>query len=211
MKKIFALIACAMLSVNVANAQLSNILNKAASAVQSAAGKSGNSTLSSITNVITSKLVPTSSQIVGTWKYQKPAVMFTSESAVKNATGALASSAIEDKLQNNYLSKIGFVKNNMSITFKQDKTFSISRSNKVVASGTYAISGNEVSLTFKNKKQPCKLTPQLDNGTLVLVTDATKLKTFLESMGSKIQSLSAITSLTKNMTGMKLGIRMAKQ
>lgn len=211
MKKIFAIIACAMLSVNVANAQLSDILGKAASAAQSAAGKSGNGTLSSITNVITSKLVPTSSQIVGTWKYQKPAVMFTSESAVKNATASLASSTIENKLQTNYLSKIGVIKNNMSVTFKADKTFTMERAGKTVASGTYAITGNDVSLTFKNKKQPCKLTPQLDNGTLVLVADATKLKTFLENAGAKVQSLSTITAITKSMTGMKIGIRMAKQ
>lgn len=211
MKKIFAIIACAMLSVNVANAQLGNILSKAQQAVSNVASKSGNGTLSAITNVITSKLVPTTSQIVGTWKYEKPCVMFTSDNAMKNATGALASSTIENKLQNNYLSKIGIIKNNMSITFKEDKTFSIERSKKTVASGTYAINGNEVSLTFKNKKQPCKLTPQLDNGTLVLVTDATKLKTFLENTGAKIQSLATITSLTKSMTGMKLGIRMTKQ
>lgn len=199
-----------MLSFNVANAQLSNILSKVTSAAQSASSKSGNSTLSSLANIISSKLVPTTSQIVGTWQYQKPAVMFTSSNSLKSAAGSLASSSIENKLQTKYLSKVGITKGKMSMTFNEDKSFTVNRSGKTVASGTYTINGSDVTLTFKGKSKPCKLTPQLDNGTLVLVADATKLKTFLENTGSKISSLSTITSLSKSMTGMKLGIRMAK-
>lgn len=210
MKKLLAVIVCAMLSFNVANAQLSNILGKVASAAQSASSKSGSSTLSTLTNLISSKLVPTTSQIVGTWKYQRPAVMFTSERSLKSFAGSAASSTIENKLQTKYLSKVGITAGKMSMTFNEDKTFTVNRSGKQVASGTYTISGSDVSLTFKGKSQPCKLTPQLDNGTLVLVGDATKLKTFLENAGSKISSLSTITSLSKSMSGMKLGIRMSK-
>ena len=50
-----------------ANAQLSDILRKVAGTA------SGNSTLSSLTGIISSKLIPTEKQIIGTWAYQEPA------------------------------------------------------------------------------------------------------------------------------------------
>lgn len=212
MKKIFAIIICTMLSVNVANAQLDKLLNKAKEVAGTAASKStgsSNSTISSIANIISSKLVPTSSQIVGTWTYQKPAVMFTSSNALKSAVGSLGSASIENKLQT-YLSKVGITKGKMAMNFEADKTFTVTRSGKKIASGTYTIEGNEVSLTFKGKSKPCKVTPQLDNGSLVIVMDATKLKTFMENLGSNVSQLSTIVSLLKQADGMKIGVRLSK-
>lgn len=212
MKKIFAIIICTLLSVNVANAQLDKLLNKAKEVAGTAASKatgSSNSTISSIANIISSKLVPTSSQIVGTWTYQKPAVMFTSSNALKGAIGSLGSASVENKLQT-YLSKVGISKGKMAMTFEADKTFSVTRSGKKIASGTYTIAGNDVTLTFKGKKNPCKVTPQLDNGSLVIVMDATKLKTFMENIGSNVSQLASIVSLLKQADGMKIGVRMSK-
>lgn len=212
MKKIFAVIICAMLSVNVANAQLDKLLNKAKEVAGTAAGKvtgSSNGTISSIANIISSKLVPTSSQIVGTWTYQKPAVMFTSDNALKNAVGSLGSASVENKLQT-YLTKVGITKGKMSMTFNSDKSFTVQRSGKKIASGTYTIQGNDVTLTFKGRKNPCKVTPQLDNGTLVIVMDATKLKTFMENIGSSVSQLSSVVALLKQANGMKIGVRLGK-
>ena len=169
MKKLFTLIACVMLSAGAANAQLSDILGKVASAASSAT--SGNSTLNALTGIISSKLIPKSSQIIGTWTYQEPAVMFTSENALKNAASTVASRSIESKLQS-YLSKVGITKGNMSVTFNEDKTFVINRKSKNVASGTYTVDDEgDITLTFKGRKNPSKLTPQLDNGSLIIVTD----------------------------------------
>ena len=203
MKKIIALIACVMLSVGAANAQLGEILGKVASAT------SGNGTLNQLTNIISSKLIPTSQQIIGTWTYQEPAVMFTSDNALKSAASSMASKTIETKLQN-YLTKVGITKGNLSITFKEDKTFTVNRKGKTIRTGTYTITDSDVTLKFKGRKNPCKVTPQLDNGTLVIVMDATKLKTFMQNIGSNVSQLSTIVSLMKSMDGMKLGIRMSK-
>lgn len=203
MKKFITLIACIMFSAGIANAQLSEILGKVASAT------SGNSTLNQLTNIISSKLIPTSQQILGTWTYQEPAVMFTSDNALKNAASSMASKTIETKLQG-YLTKVGITKGNMSITFKEDKTFTVNRKGKTVRTGTYTITDSDVTLKFKGRKNPCKVTPQLDNGTLVVVMDATKLKTFMQNIGSNVSQLSTIVSLMKSMDGMKLGVRMSK-
>ena len=203
MKKFLAFIACAMISVSAANAQLSDILGKVASAT------SGNSTLNALTGIISSKLIPTSQQIIGTWTYQEPAVMFTSDNALKSAASSIATKSIETKLQS-YLTKVGITKGNMSITFKENKTFTINRKGKTIRTGTYTMNDSEVVMTFKGKKTPCRVTPQLDNGSLVIVMDATKLKTFMQNVGANISQLSTIVSLMKSMDGMKLGIRMSK-
>lgn len=205
-----ALMAVLAFSANNANAQLNDILNKVTSKVSSATSGSGNSTLSTIGSIISSKLVPTSAQIVGTWAYREPAVMFTSGNALKSATSSVVSKQIETKLQG-YLNKAGIRNGNMTITFEKDKSFYVLRNGKKIASGTYAVSKNDVTLTFKGKKTPSKLTPQLDNGTLVVVMDATKLKTFFEGIGSNVSQLATVTSLLKSMDGMKVGIRMTKK
>jgi hypothetical protein len=192
-----------MISVSAANAQLSDILGKVASAT------SGNSTLNALTGIISSKLIPTSQQIIGTWTYQEPAVMFTSDNALKSAASSIATKSIETKLQS-YLTKVGITKGNMSITFKENKTFTINRKGKTIRTGTYTMNNSEVVMTFKGKKTPCRVTPQLDNGSLVIVMDATKLKTFMQNVGANISQLSTIVSLMKSMDGMKLGIRMSK-
>ena len=136
--------------------------------------------------------------------------MFTSENALKNAASSIATRSIESKLQS-YLSKVGITKGNMSVTFNEDKTFVINRKSKKLASGTYTIDDNgDITLTFKGRKTPSKVTPQLDNGSLIVVMDATKLKTFMQNIGSNVSQLSTIVSLMKSMDGMKLGIRMSK-
>lgn len=208
MKKFFVVMAAMMLSANVANAQLQDILGNVVSKVQGGSSAAGN-IISTIGSVISSKLIPTSSQIVGTWTYQEPAVMFTSSNALKSAAGSMASKTIEQKLQT-YLSKVGINKGKMSITFTKDKKFQVNYGAKKIASGTYEINGSEIEMMFMGRKLPSKLTPQLDNGTLVVVTDATKLKTFMENLGNNVSQLSVVTTLLKQVDGMKLGLRMSK-
>lgn len=204
------LVTALTLCANGANAQFNDILKNAASKVQSAASNTNNSTLSAISSIISSKLIPNSSQIVGTWAYKEPAVMFTSSNALKSAASSVVSKNIETKLQG-YLSKVGISEGKMTITFADDKSFYVSRSGKKVATGTYSLTDSDVTLTFKGRRTPCKVTPQLNNGTLVIVMDVTKLKTFFEGIGSNVSQLATVTSLLKTMDGMKVGIRMTKK
>lgn len=204
------LVTALTLCANGANAQFSDLLSNVASKVQSATSNSNNSTLSAISSIISSKLIPNSSQIVGTWAYKEPAVMFTSSNALKSAASSVVSKNIETKLQG-YLSKVGISDGKMTITFADDKSFYVSRSGKKVATGTYSLTDSDVTLTFKGRSTPCKVTPQLDNGTLVIVMDVTKLKTFFEGIGSNVSQLATVTSLLKTMDGMKVGIRMTKK
>lgn len=161
--------------------------------------------------LLSGSLIPTESQIVGTWVYQSPAVIFTSQNALSNLGGAVASSGIEQKLQS-YLSKYGITSGNTTITFNKDKTFSANIKGKVV-NGTYTINGQTVSMTFAGSNQPSRLTPQLNNGTLVIAGDATKIMTFAQGLGanSSNQDIAAISSIMNQFNGMQLGIRLQKK
>lgn len=203
-KKMIVMLMMVSACCGTANAQWSEILGQVTGAA------SGNSTLSSLTGVISSKLIPTEKQIIGTWAYQEPAVMFTSDNAMKSAAGALASSSIEKKLQT-YFAKVGIKKGNLTMTFDENKAFAIKKGTKNVRTGTYSISGSTVTLTFKGKTTPCKITPQLDNGSLVMVMDATSLKNFMSGIASYVSSLSTITTVLNAYDGMKVGIRLSKQ
>jgi len=166
--------------------------------------------LGKVTEVLSTKLVPTSKQIQGTWTYQRPAVVLKSDNTIASLGGAAASTKIEDKLQT-YFSKVGMTKDKMSITFNSDKAFCVNFKNKKIT-GTYTISGNDVHLTFKGRTKPCSLTPQLENGSLVVVGDATKLKDFLQNVAGTAgtKELAAVSSLMKNFNGMLIGIRFSK-
>ena len=207
MKKLLVILAAVALNCGIANAQL-NIINKATSAATSAV--KGNSTMESLVGVISSKLIPNSQQIVGTWVYQEPAIMFTSSNSLKQYASSAVTKSIEQKMQS-YLAKVGFTKGKSSITFNADKSFVVKYGTKSVKKGTYTLNNNEVVLTFTGKKTPSKVIPQLDNGSLIIVMDATKFKTFMENIGAQVSQLSTVTSALKQMDGMKIGIRCTKQ
>lgn len=208
MKKLFVILAAVALNCGIANAQLNNIINKATSAATSAV--KGNSTMESLVGVISSKLIPNSQQIVGTWVYQEPAIMLTSSNNLKQYASSAVTKRIEQKMQS-YLAKVGFTKGKSSITFNADKSFVVKYGTKSVKKGTYTLNNNEVVLTFTGKKTPSKVIPQLDNGSLIIVMDATKFKTFMENIGAQVSQLSTVTSALKQMDGMKIGIRCTKQ
>lgn len=208
MKKLFVILAAVALNCGIANAQLNNIINKATSAATSAV--KGNSTMESLVGVISSKLIPNSQQIVGTWVYQEPAIMFTSSNSLKQYASSAVTKSIEQKMQS-YLAKVGFTKGKSSITFNADKSFVVKYGTKSVKKGTYTLNNNEVVLTFTGKKTPSKVIPQLDNGSLIIVMDATKFKTFMENIGAQVSQLSTVTTALKQMDGMKIGVRCTKQ
>ena len=198
MKKIFVFVLLSVFNYGIANAQLDDMLKKATSAATSAA--KGNSTVESLVGVISSKLIPNSQQIVGTWVYQE----------LKQYASSAVTKSLEQKLQS-YLAKVGFTKGKSSITFNADKSFVIKYGTKSVKKGTYTLENNEVRLTFTGKTTPCNVTPQLDNGSLVVVMDATKFKVFMQNLGAQVSQLSTISSALKQMDGMKIGARFTKQ
>lgn len=203
----FAAMALMLMSGTNANAQLDlgNILG----------GITGNSSsttsdvISGLTSIFSSNKQASADNIVGTWAYDSPAIVFESDDLLSKTGAALAANKIESKLQTT-LSKYGITKDKFSITFKEDGTFTETINGKSY-SGKWTVSDSKLVLTYSLKKM--EITTQKEGNKLMFVTDATKLLNLVQSLGAKTatnSSLSTISALAKNIKGMKVGLTLVK-
>ena len=122
----------------------------------------------------------------------------------------MAAQKLESSLQKT-MEKYGITKDKFSITFKEDGTFTeIIRGNSF--SGKWSVSDNKLKLTYKLKT--IEITTQKEGNRLMFVTDASKLLGLIQTLGAKTatsSSLSTISALAKNITGMKIGLTLVKQ
>lgn len=175
-------------------------------------GNSNSSTsdvISSLTSIFSSNKQATADNIVGTWTYDSPAIVFESDDLLSKTGAALAANKIESKLQTT-LSKYGITKDKFIITFNNDGTFTETIRGKSY-SGKWTVTNNKLVLTYSYKKM--EITTQKEGNKLMFVADATKLLTLVQSLGAKTatnSSLSTITALAKNIKGMKVGLTLVK-
>lgn len=203
---------------NASQAQnLGNILGKVASAVTSNSSSSSDSSLgSSLLGNIVGNLLGTSkvskSSLAGTWVYSKPAIVFESS----NIAGKLAGTAIESKAEkqlSSILTKAGFKKGKVTITFDKDGNYSANVAGKTLT-GTYKLDGSTLILS-KGNIQTLKTNVSISGSELQLAMDADKLSTVVNgavkvasSMSSTISTLSKLLGSTD---GMKVGMKFSKQ
>ncbi len=168
------------------------------------------SLLSSLTSIFSSSKTAKADDLVGTWTYTEPAVVFSSSNVLKNAGGKVASATIEKKLQKQ-LQKYGIKKGTMTMTFDKDGNFTQTVAGKSL-NGTYSISGKEVELKYNGTMKQVLGTTQVDGNSLLIVMDATKLLSYMNIIGSLSNNsmLSAATSLVGSMDGMQCGLRLEK-
>lgn len=208
---IFAALSLSLTSCGGGIGSVLNAQNTTSTQTTSGLGNLAGGIGQALTGLLSGALIPTESQIVGTWVYQSPAVVFNSDNVLANLGGTVASSGIETKLQT-YLAKYGIVAGSTSITFNKDMTFTANIKGNAI-SGKYTINGQSIQMTFNGMAQPSNMTPQLNNGSLIIAGDATKLMSFVQGLGAGSQNsqLSTISNLMKQFNGMQLGIRLQKQ
>lgn len=177
-------------------------------------GITGNSNASDIVSGLTSIFSPdkqaTADNIVGTWAYDSPAIVFESEDLLSKTGATLAANKLESSLQKT-LEKYGITKDKFSITFNEDGTFSETIRGKSY-SGKWAVNESKLQLTYQLKTM--EITTQKEGNQLMFVTDASKLLGLIQTLGAKTatsSSLSTISALAKNITGMKIGLTLVKQ
>ena len=172
------------------------------------------SLLGGVLNNVVGDKATTESSIVGMWKYSAPHCQFTSDNALMQAGGELASQKVEEKL----LSIFDKVKiENMTVTFKPDSTFAINNSNKTLLNGTYTFDGTEKTVQLASKmgfKATAYVKTNL-NGTLDLAFAADKLLDLLKKVSAvaakQSSTLNTINSLASNYKGVRLGFELKKQ
>lgn len=183
---------------------------KAAQTAGSALQNGSSSLLSSLSTIFNSSKTADKEDLVGTWKYTEPAVVFSSENALSSLGGKVASQAIEKKLQTT-LSKKGIKKGMMTMTFDKDGNFT-QTINKKTLRGTYSVSGKNVVLKYGGAVSQVVGTTQVDGNSLLIVMDASKLLNYTKTLAklSGNSTLSTASSLLSNMSGMQCGLRLQK-
>lgn len=222
MKCVFAkcaLLCTFMVASMQADAQISlgNILKKVASgnnektATETDSESKTGGILSALTNVFSGSKVATKDKLVGTWVYEEPAVVLSSNNALKNIGGKLATSQVENKLKTK-LEGFGFKKGSVKMTFDKEGNFTQTFLGKNLK-GTYTIEDKNIVLKYGGKVSQVVGTTQLDGNSLLIVMDASKLLKYVNVLGGITQNsmLKTATSFLSSMDGLECGLKLVKQ
>ena len=168
-----------------------------------------NGVISGLTSIFSSDKQATKNNLVGTWVYEEPAIVLTSDNVLTNAAAKVAAKTAEKKLQEQ-MDKVGIKKGTLSMTFKSDGTFTETFGKKTY-SGKWAVENQKLKLT--HTVRTITLTTQVDGNNLMFVTDASKLLSLMQTLGSKStnSTVSTVTSLMKKVKGMQCGITLVKK
>lgn len=191
-----------------AQSDLGNILGNVLGAATS--NSSGGDLVSTLTSVFSSDKQASKNNIIGTWSYTEPAIVFTSDNFLAKAASKVAANKLENKLQT-YLTKYGIKPGTFSMTFNEDGTYTRTLNGRT-AKGTWTVKDSKLLLTIAGIKT-IAITTQIDGQDMQFVTDATKLLNLFKSFGAKSTNanIQTITSLMKSINGMQAGITLHKQ
>ncbi len=153
-------------------------------------------------------------KLVGTWKYDSPAVTFKSDNFLMKAGGAAAASQVESKLAP-YYKMAGL--NALVITINSDSTFTF-KANLATLSGTItkdAESGNFI-FNFKALKKinvgSMESYIVMNGSKMDLTFDVSKLMTLLERVGNLTgnSSIKTMSALLNQYDGITAGFTLTK-
>ena len=195
-----------MLVVSSANAQndLQNILNGVLNGGQS------EDIVSGITSIFSSDKQANKNNIIGTWSYTEPAIVFTSDNLLTKVAAKVAANKLEDKLQS-YMTQYGIKPGTLVLTFNEDGTCKGTLNRKTMK-GKWEVKDSKLILTLGGIKA-LQITTQIDGKNMQFVTDATKLLKLFKSVGAKStnKNIKTVTSLMKSVDGMQAGVTLRKQ
>ncbi len=174
-------------------------------------GGGGDDMISNLTSVFKSDKQANSNNIIGTWSYSEPAIVFTSNNVLTKVAAKVAAGKVEKKLQS-YLDQYGLKQGAVTLTFKEDGTLTGTRNGKSLK-GQWAVKDSKLQLIVAGIKTPLQLTTQIDGKNLQFVTDATKLLNLFKTLGAKStnKNIQTVTSLMKSVNGMQAGVTLRKQ
>ena len=166
--------------------------------------------VSGITSIFSSDKQATTNIIIGTWSYNEPAIVFTSDNLLTKVAAKVAANKLENKLQS-YLTQYGVKPGALILTFNEDGTCSETLNGKTMK-GKWQVKDSKLILTLGGIKA-LQITTQIDGKDMQFVTDATKLLKLFKSVGAKStnKNIKTVTSLMKGIDGMQAGVSLRKQ
>ena len=205
-----SILRCALMCLIAISTQKATAQSDLGSILNNVLGSSTtNGVISGLTSIFSSDKQATKNNLVGTWVYEEPAIVLTSDNVLTNAAAKVAANTAEKKLQEQ-MDKVGIKKGTLSMTFKSDGTFTETFGKKTY-SGKWAVENQKLKLT--HTVRTITLTTQVDGNNLMFVTDASKLLSLMQTLGSKStnSTVSTVTSLMKKVKGMQCGITLVKK
>ncbi len=205
-----SILRCALMCLIAISTQNAKAQSDLGSILNNVLGSSTtNGVISGLTSIFSSDKQATKNNLVGTWVYEEPAIVLTSDNVLTNAAAKVAANTAEKKLQEQ-MDKVGIKKGTLSMTFKSDGTFTETFGKKTY-SGKWAVENQKLKLT--HTVRTITLTTQVDGNNLMFVTDASKLLSLMQTLGSKStnSTVSTVTSLMKKVKGMQCGITLVKK
>ena len=166
--------------------------------------------VSGITSIFSSDKQATTNNIIGTWSYNEPAIVFTSDNLLTKVAAKVAANKLENKLQS-YLTQYGVKPGALVLTFNEDGTCTETLNGKTMK-GKWQVKDSKLILTLGGIKA-LQITTQIDGKDMQFVTDATKLLKLFKSVGAKStnKNIKTVTSLMKGIDGMQAGVSLRKQ
>ncbi len=152
----------------------------------------------------------TEKAIVGSWNYSSPGVRMGSSDTLSNLAGSAIETTVETKLATAY-EKVGIRTGFCSISFSDDKSWSMPVKGHEI-SGTYAYDAATHAITLTTQKLGASFTgyAYIDGSNLELVFPVDRLVSFLTTIGSKISTLSSVSSMLEKYDDVYLGFQFAK-
>ncbi|MBQ8542058.1 MAG: DUF4923 family protein [Bacteroidaceae bacterium] len=172
--------------------------------------------------------------LLGDWNYQGVSCVLESDQALANIGGSVAAGTIEEKLDG-YLAKVGVVPGACTFTFLDNDSCRFAVNGRAI-NGTYKLNSQDKTVAF-NFYGRLSMTAHVsyDLANMNLVFDADKLLTLIKKVTSTVASsgsssgffsslfgggassssatastLSTVSSLLDNYTGMMLGLKLKK-
>ncbi|MBO6124814.1 MAG: DUF4923 family protein [Bacteroidaceae bacterium] len=148
--------------------------------------------------------------IIGTWTYSSPKVIFESENILAKLGSDIASDKIEQTL-GDQLSRIGFAKGKTTLTFNKDNTCSFTYGSRTYP-GTYKFdaSANRLTITDAFGVGNVKCTACKNGNELYLLFDSNKVLSVLNTLSNSSLGNATAASVLGNYKGLKLGWSMTK-
>ncbi len=171
------------------------------------------STVQTVVEAVTGGETLTTSSVAGDWSYEQPAVALDSDNVLTAAAGSALTSKAETTL-GTYCSKVGITAGKFSITLGSDSSFSFTLSSKSL-SGTYAIDGSNIALTFQAvgtvNLGTISAQTSLSGDSLSLLFEADELLAITSALSSSSSSsVSTVASLLSSYNGVSLGFQFSK-
>lgn len=155
----------------------------------------------------------TSAMLTGEWRYEGPGVKFAGGNLLAEAGGAAVAGTVESKLGTIY-SKAGIKPGACTFVFDKDNNFTMTAGSRTL-SGTYEFNSSTHAITLQPSVGKLKLVKlggyvYMEGTDLQLVFPADKLVDLVTALGSKISSLSTVTSLLEKYDSVMIGFKFTK-